>query len=162
MYTGEKIWDYETGGIVISAPAIVDGKVYIGSKDYKVYCFASNLYPDTPVINGPTSGKVDNSYDYTFTSIDPEGDQVSYYIVWDDGKFTNWTDFQSSGEPYSESHTWTKKGTYTISAKAKDINDYVSDWGELQVTIPRNKAISNSFFSQFLVRFSNVLLGRII
>jgi len=32
------IWKFETGGLVISSPAIYDGKVYIGSQDKKVYC----------------------------------------------------------------------------------------------------------------------------
>ena len=36
--TGNKIWDYKTGGDIASSPAVVDGMVFFGSSDYKVYC----------------------------------------------------------------------------------------------------------------------------
>jgi outer membrane protein assembly factor BamB len=32
------LWSYTTGGQVLSSPAVVDGRVYIGSRDKKVYC----------------------------------------------------------------------------------------------------------------------------
>ena len=32
------LWNYTTGGYVESSPAVVDGRVYIGSWDGKVYC----------------------------------------------------------------------------------------------------------------------------
>jgi outer membrane protein assembly factor BamB len=31
-------WNFTTGGGVISSPSVVDGKVYVGSQDKKVYC----------------------------------------------------------------------------------------------------------------------------
>ncbi|HEV8192842.1 MAG TPA: PQQ-binding-like beta-propeller repeat protein, partial [Ktedonobacterales bacterium] len=34
---GATRWHYETGGIVDSAPAVVDGVVYVGSADHFVY-----------------------------------------------------------------------------------------------------------------------------
>jgi len=112
--------------------------------------------PFPPAIVGETNGKPGILYSYTFTSIDPDGDSVSYYIEWDDGDITNWTGFQPSGDPYSESHTWAKMGTYIIRAKAKDPYGLESEWGELKVTIPRNKA-TNSFFFSFLERFPLLL-----
>jgi len=36
--TGAHIWNYTTGGWVMSSPAVADGKVYVGSNDMKVYC----------------------------------------------------------------------------------------------------------------------------
>ncbi|GAI41841.1 unnamed protein product, partial [marine sediment metagenome] len=36
--TNNVLWEYGTGGTVASAPAVVDGKVYFGSIDGKVYC----------------------------------------------------------------------------------------------------------------------------
>jgi hypothetical protein len=32
------LWDFQTGGAVISSPAVVNGKVYVGSGDNNVYC----------------------------------------------------------------------------------------------------------------------------
>ena len=37
--TGAHIWNYTTGGKVMSSPAVADGKVYVGSNDGKVYAF---------------------------------------------------------------------------------------------------------------------------
>ena len=36
--TNHTIWTYTTGEAVISCPAVVDGKVYVGSCDKKIYC----------------------------------------------------------------------------------------------------------------------------
>ena len=36
--TNYVLWTYATGGYVWSSPAVVDGKVYVGSDDYNVYC----------------------------------------------------------------------------------------------------------------------------
>ncbi|MCK5636652.1 MAG: PKD domain-containing protein, partial [Thermoplasmatales archaeon] len=115
-----------------------------------------NEPPNTPTIDGPTSGKAGTSYPYTFTSTDPDGDQVSYYIKWDDGSITDWTAFQASGPPgYSESHKWDEQGTYTIEAKAKDTYGVESDWATLEVTMPRNRAITSPFLN-FLQNHPNL------
>ena len=115
-----------------------------------------NNPPSAPDIDGPTNGKPKTSYPYTFTSVDPEDDDVSYYIRWGDGDITNWTDFQSSGAPgYTESHSWNTQGTFIIQAKAKDINGQESDWKIFTVTMPRNKAINNLFL-QFLQNHPNL------
>ena len=36
--TNKTQWIYTTGGSVASSPAVVDGRVYVGSDDWKVYC----------------------------------------------------------------------------------------------------------------------------
>jgi len=38
-----------------------------------------NNPPDAPEIAGPINGKVGVSYCFTFTTVDPDGDDVSYY-----------------------------------------------------------------------------------
>ncbi len=105
-----------------------------------------NEPPRAPDISGPPSGNAGTSYIYTFTSTDLDGDNVSYYIKWDDGSITDWTTFQASGPPgYSDSHIWDKKGIYTIEAKAKDIYGAKSDWSTLEVTMPKTKPFSFNF-----------------
>jgi hypothetical protein len=104
--------------------------------------------PSVPTIDGPINGKVGVSYPYNITSIDPDGDDVSYFIRWGDGEETDWTTFQASGPPgYTESHSWDTQGTYIIQAKAKDIYGVESDLETLTVTIPRNKGINNLFLN---------------
>ena len=36
--TNHLLWSYNTGYIVFSSPAVLDGKVFVGSYDHKVYC----------------------------------------------------------------------------------------------------------------------------
>lgn len=36
--TNQTLWNYTVGGFIASSPAIANGKVYVGSYDYKFYC----------------------------------------------------------------------------------------------------------------------------
>jgi hypothetical protein len=109
---------------------------------------SENQPPNPPTITGPINGKVGTAYPYKFISTDPDGDEISYYIEWGDGDITPWTEFRPSGDPgYTESHSWATKGTYIIQAKAVDINGAESDWGSLEVTIPKNRVIKNPFLN---------------
>lgn len=127
------------------------------------FCFRTygNIYrPSKPTITGPNSGKVDESNKYTFTSIHPKEENVSYYIEWGDGDITDWTVFQASGPPgYCENHSWSKKKTYKIKAKAKDVNGRESEWSDIfEVTIPKNKSFNFNFplFSWLFDQFPNI------
>ena len=46
-----------------------------------------NQPPSSSIITGPTVGKVGKNYEYTFMSIDPDGDDVYFLIYWE-GDFT--------------------------------------------------------------------------
>ncbi|MCK5112760.1 MAG: immune inhibitor A, partial [Thermoplasmatales archaeon] len=109
--------------------------------------------PNTPNITGPTSGNIGTAYEYTFVTTDPNGDNITYYIEWDDGFIEDWIGPYISGEEVALNHTWDKKGPYVIRAKAKDIFGEESNWGTLEVTMPRNKILVNSLFLKFLERF---------
>jgi hypothetical protein len=117
--------------------------------------------PDPPEIEGPDSGKVGVPLTYTFTSIDPEGDDVSYYIDWGDGTYTDWTDYQASGTSYSESHTWDEQGTYIIKARALDCGVAPSGgtpggFASFHTFIPRNKQCISTLFLRFLQQHPNL------
>jgi len=109
--------------------------------------------PNTPNITGPTSGNTGTAYDYNFVTTDPNGDNISYYIEWGDDSHTEWLGPYSSGEQITKSHTWSEKAPYVIRAKAKDVFDEESNWGTLEVTMPKNKILVNSLFLKFLERF---------
>ena len=87
-----------------------------------------NQPPNPPTITGPKTGKVGVAYAFTFNAVDPDGDNVSYYIDWDDGTSYGWTHFYPSGWDCICSHTWTKKGIYLIRCKANDTHGAESDW----------------------------------
>ncbi len=100
------------------------------------------LGPYAPSIKGETNGKVGTSYKYSFTSIDYEGDDISEYIInWDDGseEETILGPFKS-GSPATTRHIWNKKGTYFITAKAKDINGFTGPNGTFKINMPRTRA----------------------
>jgi len=95
-----------------------------------------NQPPEKPTITGPAKGKAKFAVEYNFTTSDPEGDEVSYFIEWGDGTNSSWVGPYPSGDVIKQSHTWAKKGTYIIKAKVKDIYGNESGWGTLTVTMP--------------------------
>ncbi len=120
-----------------------------------IWCFSTicNGPPNKPRINGPTSGKPGKTYSYTFVSDDPNGDNVSYEIDWGDGQIDPWDGPHKSNTVITRDHSWENQGIFKISARAKDIYDFIGDWGELDVEIPRNKEIYNPFVYRLFERF---------
>ncbi len=112
--------------------------------------------PNTPTIHGPTQGKPGITYLFTFTTSDPDGDLVYYYIDWGDDQVSEWVGPYASGATATVTHQWAKKGDYTIQAKAKDIYDVESDWGTLSVTMPTPYTLPfMHFWETLLERFPN-------
>ncbi len=120
---------------------------------------AENQPPGAPTIKGEISGKTGTEYEYTFNATDPDGDDVKYYIEWGDNTPYE-TDFNASGTEVMVKHKWNKKGNYTITAKAEDINGAKGPEGTLTLTIPRVRVVYHSFFLWFLDRFP--LLERLL
>ncbi|HIG99833.1 MAG TPA: PKD domain-containing protein [Thermoplasmata archaeon] len=113
----------------------------------------NNNPPDQPEINGTASGKPGISYDYTFNAVDPNGNQVKYFIDWGDGK-TDSTALNPSGVDVIVSHTWSKKGAYTIKAHAQDEYGLNSLDATLSVTMPFSYEPPHfRFFEWLLERF---------
>jgi hypothetical protein len=106
--------------------------------------------PTVPIISGPTSGRPNTEYTFSFTSYDEENDQVAYYIEWGDGTNTGWSSYVNSGKTEKFTHTWTEEKTYTVKAKAKDANGAESDWATQTVGIGKAKYLT---FGRFLNNF---------
>ena len=102
--------------------------------EFKIIKYPGGNDQNPPTIDGPTTGQPGAEYDYTFVSNDPDGDDVSYYIDWDDGTSDGWTEYYQSGEVITLSHTWNEEGRYIIKAKCKDSWDD-SGWSEYEVRI---------------------------
>ncbi|KYK24543.1 hypothetical protein AYK25_06205 [Thermoplasmatales archaeon SM1-50] len=123
--------------------------------DPHLITISENTPPDTPVVTGPTYGKVDVTYLYYFETTDPENDNVYYYVDWGDGTNSSWVGPYGSGEPITKSHTWSKKGTYIIKVIAKDPYFNESDWGILTVTMPYSYTpLFKEFWMKVFERFS--------
>lgn len=111
-----------------------------------------NEGPDNPTI------KKTGPHEITFSSNDPEGDDIRYCIDWGDGEYEDyeWFGPYKSGEQVVASHTWEKGGFYTIYVRAYDIhNAKCPTWGEIVVFITKNKAI-NIPFPNFLADHPNL------
>jgi len=107
--------------------------------------------PTTPSIQGPTEGKPRIAYSFTIVAGDPEGDDMSYYVDWGDTTSSNWAGPYPANESVTLTHTYTKKGSFTIKAQARDIYYAVGPWGTLEVTMPIEASLP--FFLKFLLRF---------
>ena len=121
------------------------------------YLLNLNSPPDTPTIDGPTNGNAGVQYTYTFNSVDPNDDDVYYYIKWGDGYTEVWDGPHTSGVDFDIEHIYTKQGTLTIEAKAKDTQGEESDWGTFEVTMPKYKPLdfNLNILSQLFERFSH-------
>ncbi len=114
----------------------------------------ANLPPNSPVIKGPVKGKPGVYHEYEFYSTDADADELYYFVDWGDGTDSGWKG------PYFEemvlSHTWDEEGSFNIRAKAKDIYSE-SDWGELEVNMPKNKILPFYLFENLFNLFPNSL-----
>jgi hypothetical protein len=109
-----------------------------------------------PTITGPVKGIIGVTSEYNFTAIDPEGDEVYYFIDWGDETTSGWIGPYLSEIQITESHTWLIKGTYTLKAKVKDTYGNESDWTSLTVTMPYSYHKSIPQFLELLFqRFPN-------
>jgi hypothetical protein len=152
VYDGGEAWRSNDSGMTWSIRE--DPPDWVGLD----YCFITYGYvldpnaPTAPEINGPVSGKTGTEYEYTFESTSPLGRNVYYYIDWGDGNIENWIGSYPSGETVTVSHTWSSNGTYTISAKAKDTDNFWGPWGTLSVTMPLNLQINQQYSNQLIFK----------
>jgi len=123
-----------------------------------------NNPPADPSLDGQTTKLKPNiEYDYTVNAVDPESDDVAYFVDWGDGNNSGWTTYSASGVDVVLSHAWAESGVYEIKVKAKDVYLAESGWSELQITVPRVRSINN-LLQLLFERFPNAfpLLKKII
>jgi len=93
--------------------------------------------PNKPSIDGPASGKAGVSYNYNFITSDPKAYDVYYRIIWGDGSpVSEWYGPYHSGQVMIVTHTFLQSGTFIIQCQAKNSYNTLSDWGQLEVTMP--------------------------
>jgi len=140
--------DYGNGVGIIET--LVDN-VSIG---YSNWYAINNTQPEKPTIDGDATVKVKKSIDFNFTGVDPDGFNVSYFVDWGDNTTTEWTEDTESGVPITLNHTWSKRGTYTIKCKVRDLAWNESDWTTLSVKVPFSINVpALPFLEKFFQRF---------
>ena len=105
-----------------------------------------NNPPGKPIIDGEKGVVPFVEFDYYFTTIDPDGDNVKYHIDWGDGTM-NITDYYKSDETVTVGHTYSEYGTIIIKAYAEDIYGavgpvgyYIVEWkSRASVVIPETE-----------------------
>ena len=139
----------------------------INTKNLTIYSLLSydNNPPNPPIINGPTSGKIKETYEYVFTLIDQDDDYLTKLLIdWGDGTTTEecWTcggQLQKNGTEYVVEHTWRKTGSYSIKAKVWDTQNAESDWSEpFSVSMPKNKPIKIMMLIEELEPFQKIFI----
>jgi len=133
---------------------------------YWFFTTGINNPPGAPKIIGPKAkntaklknpqpvSKPPGTYNYTFKAIDPDDDDVYYYIDWKDGSHEDWIGPYPSDEKVIVSHTWVCKGTYCVEAKAKDIYGQEGPWGTEHITIEISQ--DNDYYNNCIV----IIFGR--
>jgi len=162
------MWDWGDGstsqwlGPYASGEECEASHSWAGPRDYQIKVKAKDIYgaesdwsepltvtmygrPSAPKISGPANGKPGTSYEYTFSSTDPDGEDLYFYIDWGDNTLEEWVGPYNSGEDVKISHSWNQEKLYTIRAMAKDTSEVVSDWSTMNVNMPRNRAIHDIF-----------------
>jgi hypothetical protein len=104
------------------------------------------------------NGKIGEEYTYCISNVlDPNDDKIYVLWEWGDGSNSDWEGPFESGENVCESHTWTKKGDYIVKVKLRDEYGEESDYGYLEINIPRyrnsNRLMINAWISNFLKMF---------
>jgi hypothetical protein len=90
--------------------------------------------------SGPSSGTPGNSYTYSSSTTDNEGDDVYYLFDWGDGSDSGWKGPFPSGTTCEESKSWSRQGTFPVKVKAKDTEGHESQWSDpLSVRMPKTR-----------------------
>jgi len=108
--------------------------------------------PNAPT--GPVSGKTGETYTYSSSTTDPEGDDVYYLFDWGDGTDSGWVGPFDSGRTCEVSYKWSSKGSFEVRVKAQDFHGVVSDWSDpLPISMPKARSIQSPLIEWFLDHF---------
>ena len=164
---GTERWRKEISNNHIESAPCIDGEgsIYIVSDNrYEgaacyLHCFGTvenNQPPEMIFLDGTINGVVSEIYEYEFYADDSNNNPVAYYVDWGDDTNSGWTIDYIHLQSVFLWHRWSEEGTYTIKVKAKDTVGAESDWMTLEITMPVNQQIHNSWLIQFLQNHPNL------
>jgi plastocyanin len=109
-----------------------------------------NTPPFDPTITGPAQIKPKVTETFTFNATDEFDHDVTFDIDWGDGNGASGLGPYHSGETFELTHTWARKGAYSIRAMATDSFGAESNWTYLEVVCPTDYQFSLEIFLQHL------------
>ncbi|UCF49951.1 MAG: hypothetical protein JSU91_00280 [Thermoplasmatales archaeon] len=122
--------------------------VFDSDKAYIVWYTPTNYNPpDVPSKpSGNTSGYICIDHNYSTSTADPNGLNVSYGWDWNgDFEVDEWTDWYNSNETCVIAHNWSNPDEYSISVMAKNTLEEKSNWSsQLNVTMLNHPPYSPS------------------
>ncbi len=109
------------------------------------FIYAAN--PVAPTVTGPDYGIVNQSYDFTAESSDPDGDPIhlSFVFLGTDGKeylVAIWYN-----NPATQGYSWDKAGNYYVKVCAEDDYGGSSDWTRKDIVITNPPLMTSSAIS---------------
>ncbi|MBD3218241.1 MAG: choice-of-anchor D domain-containing protein, partial [candidate division Zixibacteria bacterium] len=140
--SGEELYSVAFPSAVDALNAIPDitgdesMEMVAGGRNGQLYCFSGGLStlinnpPDVATINGPSSGNIGTDYEFDFLSVDPDGNDLYYYVDWGDGNTEDWIGPYPSDQKVTVLHSYESTGTFTIKARARDIYDATGPWSD--------------------------------
>ena len=130
---------YSSIGVYEVNLTVTDNLGQVATDDTVVSIDVPNIPPEIPTIDGPTTGKPTEFYEFVFSSSDQNDDRIRYYIDWGDDTTSGWIGLFDSGVPVTQNHTWATIGSYEVKVKAKDWHGAESSWSdpfEITINIP--------------------------
>lgn len=95
-----------------------------------------NEPPATPQLSGPTSGSRGETLTYTFSTTDPDDQELVYMVAWGDTSSVEWSPLYPSGQHVTRTHVFADSGVYHVKVKARDTKQAESEWSDsLNVSI---------------------------
>lgn len=73
---------------------------------------------------------VDEPVIFTTSTIDSNGDFISYLFDYGDGSATYWTELYASGQTAVDTHIYYRYGEFYVKVKAKDVGGRESPWSD--------------------------------
>ena len=118
-------------GEVSTNYGVIEGKDAAFKLWGQLWIEEENHPPNKPTIpSGPDKGAPKQSYTYSTSSTDPDGDSLRYYYDWGDGTDYGWVPEDPETGLGINSHIWRNEGTYSIRVKAKDSQGVESEWSD--------------------------------
>jgi parallel beta-helix repeat protein len=111
--------------------------------------FWENFPPSKPIITGPTTGSGLVKIDFTFKSIDPNGDDLYYIVKWGDGDVEVFGK-HPSGVEITVNHTYYSLGEKTIEAYASDEFYWSGSLSKFTITITKSRIAHNNLLVRIL------------
>jgi hypothetical protein len=112
--------------------------------------------PLKPTITGPSSGNAGRDYTFEVSAVDPQGDDVSIWVKFENNYGTGWEGPVASGEKIQVTHKFSEDHNWVIRARARDGDRNTGPWASFDFVMSRERQFDNKF--DFLQNIINHLL----